>query len=56
MAWFSPGRIESGKPPFPARAFSGTSCTGFKPVGSEGAAGESRLNTHDACDAVVTFM
>ncbi len=56
MAWFSFGRMATGKPPMPARAFSGTSCTGFHPVGSGGAAGEPRLNTHDACDGVVTSM
>ena len=36
------GATAIGNPPRPARAFSGTSCTGFHPVGSAGAAGVPR--------------
>jgi hypothetical protein len=45
-----------GKPPRPARAFSGTSCTGFHPVASFGAAGLSGFQAQSACVGSVTFM
>ena len=50
------GADGNGRPPRPGAAFSGTSCTGFQPVGSAGAAGESRSYTHEACDGVSTRM
>ena len=44
------GRHRDRQPAASGRAFSGTSCTGFQPSGSAGAAGEPGSKTHDACD------
>jgi hypothetical protein len=55
-AWFRRGATLIGKPPRPARAFSGTSWTGFHPVVSLGAAGLPGFQAQSACVGSVTFM
>ena len=54
--WFCRAATDTGSPPRPARACSGTSCTGFQPVGSRGAAGDPGSYTQEARDGSVTCM